>query len=224
MRRSRSAFARRSVIIIGVAALVAGCSQNTTTTTTTTRPAIATTSTTLAPPISTTSTSSTTTSTTTTTATQPTAGAPCAASQLKVVALEGTGAAGSIFSPVNLLNTSTAACTLAGRPGITLVGALQGSQAAPLQTTIRTTGEGSVFDIAPATLTGSPGSSASVGFVVESSDVPSDGEQTCPVVSSMEVKLPGIASSFRVAETFTACGGPTISVSAIVPESALQST
>jgi hypothetical protein len=42
-------------------------------------------------------------------------------------------------------------------------------------------------------------------------------------VSSMEVTLPGIASSFTVAETFTACGGPTISVSAIVPESALQS-
>jgi len=34
----------------------------------------------------------------------------------------------------------------------------------------------------------------------------------------------GIASSFTVAETFTACGGPTISVSAIVPGSALQST
>ena len=73
-------------------------------------------------------------------------------------------------------------------------------------------------------LTLSPGGSATVGFMVESSDVPSDGEQTCPVVSSMEVTLPGIASSFTVAETFTACGGPTISVSAIVPVSALQST
>lgn len=218
MRRSRSAVARPSVIIVALAAVVAGCSQNTTTTTTTTRPALVTTSTTLAPTTSTTSTSSTTTTT------QPTPGAPCTASQLKVVALEGTGAAGSIFSPVNVVNTSTVACTLEGRPGVTLVGATQGSQAAPLQTTIRTTGEGSVFDIAPAKLTVSPGSSATAGFMVESSDVPSDGEQTCPVVSSMEVTLPGIASSFTVAETFTACGGPTISVSAIVPGSALQST
>ncbi len=221
MRRSRSAVARPSVIIVALAAVVAGCSQNTTATTTTTRPTLVTTSTTLAPTTSTTSTSSTTTTTTTT---QPTPGAPCTASQLKVVALEGTGAAGSIFSPVNVVNTSTVACTLEGRPGVTLVGAAQGSQAAPLQTTIRTTGEGSVFDIAPAKLTVSPGSSATAGFMVESSDVPSDGEQTCPVVSSMEVTLPGIASSFTVAETFTACGGPTISVSAIVPGSALQPT
>lgn len=218
MRRSRSAVARPSVIIVALAAVVAGCSQNTTATTTTTRPTLVTTSTTLAPTTSTTSTSSTTTTT------QPTPGAPCTASQLKVVALEGTGAAGSIFSPVNVVNTSTVACTLEGRPGVTLVGATQGSQAAPLQTTIRTTGEGSVFDIAPAKLTVSPGSSATAGFMVESSDVPSDGEQTCPVVSSMEVTLPGIASSFTVAETFTACGGPTISVSAIVPGSALQPT
>ena len=218
MRRSRSAVVKPSVMILALAAVVAGCSQNTTTTTTTTRPALVTTSTTLAPTTSTTSTSSTTTTT------QPTPGAPCTASQLKVVALEGTGAAGSIFSPVNVVNTSTVACTLEGRPGVTLVGATQGSQAAPLQTTIRTTGEGSVFDIAPAKLTVSPGSSATAGFMVESSDVPSDGEQTCPVVSSMEVTLPGIASSFTVAETFTACGGPTISVSAIVPGSALQPT
>ncbi len=217
MRRSRSAAVTRLVVILGSAALVAGCSQTavpgTTTTTTTT-----TTSTTPAATTSTTSTSSTTTTTTT----QQTPGAPCTASELKVVALEGTGAAGSIFSPVNVLNTSKVACRLEGRPGITLVGASQGSQAAPLHTTIRTTGEGSVFDIAPAPLSLSPGSVADAGFMVESSDVPSNGEQSCPVVSSMKVTLPRVASSFMVAETFTACGGPTIAVSAIVPESALQ--
>ena len=59
---------------------------------------------------------------------------------------------------------------------------------------------------------------------MESSDVPSNGEQTCPVVSSMEVTLPGTTTTFTVGESFTACGGPTISVSAIVPESDLQST
>ncbi|MGD0983191.1 MAG: DUF4232 domain-containing protein [Acidimicrobiales bacterium] len=128
-----------------------------------------------------------------------------------------------MFSPVNVLNTSTTVCTLDGRPGIALIGSIQGAQSAKLQTTVRTTGQGSVFDIAPTMLTLSSGAAANVGFMVESSDVPSNGEQTCPVVSSMEVTLPGIASSFTVAETFTACGGPTISVSAIVPESALQS-
>jgi len=217
MRRSRSAVVRRPLMIVGLAALVAGCSQ--TTTTTTTAPTTTSTSTTLAPTTSTTSTSSTTT----TTSSQP-GPTPCAASQLKVVAMEGTGAAGSIFSPVNVLNTSITACTLDGRPGIMLVGAMQGAQPASLQTTILTTGQGSVFGIAPTMLTLSPGGAADVGFMVESSDVPSNGEQTCPVVSSMDVTLPRVAPSFTVAETFTACGGPTISVSAIVPESDLQPT
>jgi predicted extracellular nuclease len=219
MGRSVPVVVRRALVVIGFAALVAGCSQNTTTTTTTTVPTTTTTtSTTLAPTTSTTSTSSTTTTST------QTASTPCTASQLNVVPSEGTGAAGSIFSPVNVLNISTTACTLAGRPGITLIGALQGAKSAPLRTSVLTTGQGSVFGIAPTTLTLSPGGPADVGFMVESSDVPSNGEQTCPVVSSMQVTLPGIAQSFTVAETFTACGGPTISVSAIVPESALQSS
>lgn len=223
MRVSRSSSVRLFVVFLGSAALLAGCSSNTITTTTTTtriKPAVVTTSTT-----STSTTSTTSTSTTTSTTTVAlTAGAPCVASQLKLVAQQGTGAAGSIFSPVNVLNTSTVACTLDGRPAISLVGALQGSPTKPLKTTVLSTGEGAVFAIAPTSLTVSPGKSASVGFVVESSDVPSNGEQTCPVVNSMEVKLPGVASTITVGETFTACGGPTISVSAIVPESALQSS
>ena len=215
MRRSRSAIVRWPLMIVGLAALVAGCSQTTTATTTTTAPTTTSTSTTLA------TTSTPGTSSTTTTSSQP-GPTPCAASQLKVVAMEGTGAAGSIFGPVNVLNTSTTTCTLDGRPGITLVGAMQGAPSASLPTTILTTGQGPVFGIAPTTLTLSAGGAADVGFMVESSDVPSNGEQTCPVVSSMEVTLPGMATSFRVPESFTACGGPTISVSAIVPESDLQ--
>ena len=217
MRGSRSSIASRSVMILGLAVLVAGCSHSATPATTTT--ATTSTSTTLAPTTSTTSASSTTT-----TSTQPGPPSACTAGQLKLAASAGTGAAGSIFSPVNVVNTSTSACSLDGRPRITLIGAMQGAQAAALQTTIRTTGQGPVFAITPTMLTLSPGSVASAGFMVQSSDVPSDGEQTCPVVSSMEVTLPGVASSFTIPETFTACGGPTISVSAIVPESALQST
>jgi len=118
---------------------------------------------------------------------------------------------------------STTACSLDGRPGITLIGGVQGAQPAPLLTTVRTTGQGSAFAIGPSMLTLPVGGVAAVGFLVQSSDVPSDGEQTCPVVSSISVKLPGIASYLTVKETFTACGGPTISVSAIVRASALQS-
>ncbi len=71
-------------------------------------------------------------------------------------------------------------------------------------------------------LTLPPTGVAAVGFLVQSSDFPTDGEQTCPVVSTMSVKLPVVASALSVPETFTACGGPTISVSAIVPASDLQ--
>ena len=229
MRRSRSSVAGRFVMILGSAVLVASCSHAatpapTTTTTTTAPPSTSTTtaptstSTTLAPTTSTTSASSTTT-----TSTQTGPPSPCVASQLKLVALEGTGAAGSNFNPVEVVNRSTSACSLDGRPGITLIGGVQGAQPAPLPTTVRTTGQGAAFAIKPSMLTLPAGGVAAVGFLVQSSDVPSDGEQTCPVVSSISVKLPGIASDFAVKETFTACGGPTISVSAIVSASALQS-
>lgn len=216
MRRSRSAAAGRLGMILGFAVVAAGCSQASVPPSTTAAPTS--TLTTLAPTTSTTSASSTTTTTT-----QPKPPPLCVASQLKVFAAKGTGAAGSIFSPVEVANTSTSPCYLDGRPSVRLIGAMQGAQPAPLSTTIGTTGQGSVFSTAPAKLTLPAGSAASVGFMLQSSDVPSDGEQTCPVVSSMSVTLPGIASPFSVEATFTACGGPTIYVSAIVPASALQS-
>jgi hypothetical protein len=141
---------------------------------------------------------------------------------VKLVAAKGTGAAGTIYSPVDVVNTSSTACSLDGRPGVSLVGAVQGAQAGPLPTTVEATGEGTVFSIAPAALTLPPAGAVAVGFLVQSSDVPSDGEQTCPVVSSMSVTLPGLGSPSSVGEAFTACGGPSISVSAIVEASDLQ--
>jgi hypothetical protein len=139
------------------------------------------------------------------------------------VAAQGSGAAGTIYSPVNIVNTSKVACSLDGRPAITLIGAVQGAAAGQLSTTVQNTGQETAFSIAPSTLTVPPTGAAAVGFLVQSSDVPSDGEQTCPVVSSMLVTLPAISPAFPVTEAFTACGGPTISVSAIVPVSALES-
>jgi len=101
---------------------------------------------------------------------------------------------------------------------------MKGAQPGPLPTTVLTTGQGHVFAISPSPVALSPGRIGRAGFMVQSSDVPSNGQQTCPVVSTMNVRLPGISSVFDVKENFTACGGPTISVSAIVGASALPSS
>jgi uncharacterized protein DUF4232 len=212
---------RRSVVtsgfamILGLAVLVEGCANSATPATTTTTTTSTTTTTTLPP------TTSTTTSSTTTSTTQAGPPVTCTVGELKLVAGKGTGAAGTIYSPVEVVNTSSSACSLDGRPTVSLIGAVQGSQAAPLPATVQETGEGTVFSIAPSTLTLPPSGVVAAGFLVQSSDVPSDGEQTCPVVSSMSVTLPSVASPLSVEEAFTACGGPSISVSAIVEASAL---
>lgn len=217
MRRSKSLAPGGFVMmLLALAAMAAGCTSNaapTTTTTTTTS-----TTTTLAPTTSTSTTSSSTTTSTTQAGPPPT----CKATQVRLVAAQGSGAAGTIYSPVEVVNTFKTACSLDGRPVVSLIGAVQGATAAPLPTTVQDTGQETVFSIAPSTLTLPPTGVPAVGFMVQSSDVPSDGEQTCPVVTSMSVTLPGISSALPVSETFTACGGPTISVSAIVSASALQ--
>jgi len=202
---------------LGFVALVGGCSSAAAPTTTTV-PSSSTststsTSTTIAP---TTSTSSTTTSTT-----RPATPTACVAGQLTLVSYKGSGTAGSSFNPVGIANSSSSPCLINGRPQITLIGGQQGATPSAIPTTVLSTGQAPVFQIAPLPVTVSPGGAASAGFMVQSSDVPSNGEQTCPVVSSMKVKLPDIPSTFKVAENFTACGGPTIFVSAIVRASDL---
>ena len=217
MRPSRSVAAAEFARVIGIAA-VAGACTNAATPPTTTTTTLAPTTTTIPPTTSTTS----TTSTSTTSTTQPGPAPTCIASQLKLSAGKSFGAAGSIFSPVEVVNTSTSACTLNGRPEVSLIGAVPNATPAPLPTTVQTTGQESAFSVQASMLTLPPTGVAAVGFLVQSSDFPTDGEQTCPVVSTMSVKLPVVASALSVPETFTACGGPTISVSAIVPASDLQ--
>jgi len=220
MHSSRIARTRGFTLLLGVALVLDGCSHAAThATTTTTAPTPSSTTTTATAPATTT----TSTSSSTTTSTQPPAPSPCTAHELTVLPMKSSGTAGQIFSAVGLVNVSATTCTLKGRPGITLIGGLQGASAAPLQATVLTTGEGPVFAIPPALLTLPPGHAAGAGFLVQSSDIPSNGEQTCPIVTSMMVRLPAISSAFTVAEKFTACGGPTIFVSAIVRASALPS-
>jgi len=217
MRRSKSA--ATFAMILGLVALAAACTNTAPPTTATTTATTTPTTTTLKPPTTSTTTTSSS-STTSTTQTGP--GQTCIAGQLKLVATKSFGAAGSIFSPVEVVNTSTSACSLEGRPDVSLIGAVQGATPASLPTTVQTTGQESAFSVEPTLLTLPPNGVAGVGFLVQSSDFPTDGEQTCPVVSSMSVVLPGISSAFSVTETFTACGGPTISVSALVAASDLQ--
>jgi hypothetical protein len=221
MHLSKSVATSGLVMVLCLAGiLTAGCSTTTTSpttsTTTSTSTSTSTSTTTTLPP----TTSTPTSSTTTTTEAGP--AAVCSPNQVKVVALQGSGAAGTIYSPIGLENTSTTACSLDGRPEVSLIGSMQGAKAGPLSTTVQTTGSESVFSIAASSVTLPPGGAASAGFLVQSSDVPTDGEQTCPVVGSLSIGLPGVSATFSVAETFTACGGPTISVSAIVKASALQ--
>jgi hypothetical protein len=140
---------------------------------------------------------------------------------VKLVPGQSTGAAGTIYSPVEIVNTSDTACSLDGRPTVTLIGGSQPSQSGPLSATVQETGEGNAFSIAPAKLT-LPPTAVAVGFLVQSSDVPSDGETACPVVTSISVTLPGMKTALPIGEKFSACGGPTISVSAIVKETVLQ--
>lgn len=216
MRPPVSAAFQLLAVLIGLGVLVAACSTTTVPTTTT-----STTTTTTSTTTTSTSTTSTTTTSTTTTTTQPVA-ATCTVGQLKLVALQGSGAAGSIYSPVEVANVSGTPCSLDGRPTVTLIGAMQGGKTGPLSTTVQQDGQESVFSVAPSLLTLPATGKPEVGFLVQSSDVPVDGEQSCPVVSSMSVRLPGMSTALETKEAFTACGGPTISVSAIVAANLLQ--
>lgn len=214
MRPTAPASLRLLATVAGLGILAAACSNNAAPTTTTTTTTSTTTTTT-------TSTTTTSTTSTTTTTTQAVA-ATCTVGQLKLVPVQGSGAAGTIYSPVEVVNISASPCSLDGRPSVSLTGAVQGGKAGPLSATVQQNGQESVFSVAPSLLTLPATGKAAVGFLVQSSDVPVDGEQACPVVSSMTVKLPGVSTPLETAETFTACGGPTISVSAIVAVGLLQ--
>ncbi len=165
------------------------------------------------------STSSTTTTASgesTTSSTGPAATSSCPGSALKVSNGGASGAAGSIFTTISIVNRSAVLCTIEGRPTVTLIGKKAGGSIGPIPATVDSAGESDVFSIAPATVTLSPGDVDGAGILIESSDVPVNGETTCPVVTAVKVLLPGIVLPYSLPVSFSACGGPTIDVSAIV--------
>jgi hypothetical protein len=175
------------------------------------------------------STSSTTTSTTTTTVastgtsgsssttTSTSAVSTCAKSTLSLVQDRTEGAAGTIYLGFSIVNRGSSPCTLSGYPTIGLVGT-----SGPLTTEISHSGQGTIFSVAPTTVVLPAGTSPGAGFVVAYGDVPQGGQSTCPTVTKVEVTLPGVTGSFRVAKRFVPCGAPNLSVSAVVPEATYQ--
>lgn len=218
--RIRPVVLAQALVVAAAVAALAACGGSTSSATTTTA-----TPTTTTPTAPSSTTTSTTTPASTTTSTAPGTAPPCTASELKVENDGSSGAAGSIFTTIGIVNQSAALCTLRGRPTVGLVGKRTDGTTGPIAVTIQTVGQGTVFTIAPATatVTLAPGALAAAGFVLLSSDVPVNGETTCPQASEAKIQLPGIAQVYTVPASFTVCGGPTLDVSAIVRADQLPS-
>lgn len=159
------------------------------------------------------STSGTSSSTTTSTA----AASPCAKSVLSLEQDRTEGAAGTIYLGFSIVSGGSSPCTLAGYPTIGLVGT-----SGPLAAEVSHSGQETIFSVAPATVVLAAGTSPGAGFLVAYGDVPQGGQSTCPTVTKLEVNLPGVAGTFRIAKRFVPCGAPNLSVSAVVPEATYQ--
>lgn len=142
----------------------------------------------------------------------------CGSSQLAVSVTGATGAAGTIDTSFGIADKSSSPCTLKGRPALGLVA---GSPPTVLSPTVQTGGQGAVFQIPVRSVRLTPGSAPSAGFEIQSSDVPVNGQQSCPEIVKVLVTVPGSATAISVAARFAGCDGPTIAVSAIVAYSSL---
>jgi hypothetical protein len=213
MRRLSPVVIARGAGLVALVVVLAACSHTAAAPPTTSRATV---------PAS--SSTSTTAPASSTTSTQPASPPTCTSGELSVVNLGANGAAGSIFTSIGIINRSAAVCSLKGRPAIVLVGSLPGTSPGALQATVTHNGQGPVFRIAPERVVMMPGSVSAAGFLIQSSDVPVNGETTCPRVVSLKVTLPRITHVYQLPASFSACGGPTVAVSAIVHASALPST
>jgi hypothetical protein len=151
------------------------------------------------------------------TTTSTSAVSPCARSALSLVQDRTQGAAGTIYLGFSIVNGGSSPCTLDGYPTIGLLGT-----SGPLAPEVSHSGQGTIFSVAPATVVLPAGTSPAAGFVVAYGDVPQGGQTTCPTVTKLEVNLPGVAGTFRIAKRFVPCGAPNLSVSAVVPEATYQ--
>jgi len=149
----------------------------------------------------------------------------CAIGDLHVERAGSSGAPGSTYTTVAIVNISGTSCTLEGRPVVEL---FEGGSGVPLgaqiHATVLPTGTAAAFDIPPTLVRLGSGIGEAAGFLVQSSDIPVNGEQSCPQVGTIVLSLPGVSGLSAVPAGFSACGGPTISVSAIVRLSVLPAT
>lgn len=194
-------------LLAGGGALAACSSSVPTAKSATTTTAVApttTTPTTSAPP---TTGASSTTTTTSTTASATT----CVGSEMSVKPDASEGAAGTIELGFAVSNDGTEPCTLDGYPAISVL-----SGTTVLKASISHEGQGEIFTTKASSVTLPANGQASAGFVVDYSDVPVDGQSSCTKISDLDFTLPGVSSSSQVAESFSPCGAPNLSVSAVV--------
>ena len=127
-----------------------------------------------------------------------------------------SGAAGTIEITSALRSTAAGTCTLAGYPGLQLLG----PGGSPLPTTVIRKGAYNFTSVPPVTLHLSTGQSAE--FNIGYSDVTVGTETSCPTSTALEVTPPNAVDHLTVAASLAPCGRGTLVVSPLFPAS--QST
>jgi hypothetical protein len=139
-----------------------------------------------------------TTATTATTGAPVASVSPCATAQLAASLGQSNGAAGTIYYPLNLRNTSSSTCTIEGYAAVSFVAGADGHQV----------GQAAKQDAgSTATVTLSPGQTASARLgIVAAGNFPPDCTMTA--VSGLRVFPPGQRASLMVGHEDTACADP----------------
>jgi hypothetical protein len=138
----------------------------------------------------------------------------CLPSQLQVTPQQGNGAAGTIYTTVNLTNSSSATCTLQGYPGMQLLNAQGGS----LPTNVvrgQMQFPTAAANQAPAVVTLAPQQTATFALAYE--DVPVGNETSCPTSAKAEITPPNDTAYVIVTLAIGPCGGGTVHVSPVYP-------
>jgi hypothetical protein len=124
----------------------------------------------------------------------------CATSALKVSLGAPNGAAGTVFYPLNFVNTGKLGCTLRGYPGVSAVtssGKQIGSPASQISSSYKTV-----------TLLPGKSASAPVGIVETGNFSPS---QCAPVTAAgLRVFPPGQSKAVTINKTFSTCSSTTV--------------
>src|ERR1700744_6551677 len=124
----------------------------------------------------------------------------CTTSALKVSLGPANGAAGTVFYPLNFVNTSKLGCTLHGYPAVSAVtssGKQIGSPASPITSSLKT-------------VTLLPGKAqSSVGGIVETGNF--SPSQCAPVTAAgLKVAPPGQSKTVTIKKTFSTCSSTTV--------------